>query len=239
MRAALLLAGMLMPALLQARQAPPVPAAPNAEELLTAADRLRHPFPNFTVDMAVAMGGCEQRWRVRVRENGDARVEGRSEKEQGRTILTKGDEVWLILPGAKRPLKVSPQQRLLGPASGGDLARTRFRDDYAVASLHQDALDGRPVWRLELKAKRPALTFQRATLIMDAATRHPLRADFLFSSGKIAKTAVYLPGAQAAGRAVLRGMEIRDPRGPTAAISFSGWTQGPHDPALFDLPEAK
>lgn len=238
MRPILLLAGMLAPTLLQARQESPA-AAPNAEALLAAADRLRHPFPSFTVDMTVAMGGSEQRWRVRVRENGDARVEGLSEKEKGRAILTKGDEVWLILPAAKRPLKVSPQQRLLGPASGGDLARTRFRDDYAVESLRQDTLDGRTVWRLELKAKRPSLTFQRASLAMDAGTRLPLRADFLFSSGKIAKTAVYLSGALAAGREVLRGMEIRDPRGASATISFAGWTQGAHDPALFELPVPK
>jgi outer membrane lipoprotein-sorting protein len=214
-------------------------ALPHGEDLLAAADRLRHPFPSFSVDVTLKDRKGEQHWRVRARENGDARVEGLSEKEKGRAVLVKGDDLWLLLPNTKRPLKVSPQQRLLGPASGGDLARTRFKDDYAVESLRADAIEGREVWLLDLKAKRPALTFQRARLTVDRADHAPLRAEFLFASGKVAKTVRFIPGGQAGSHPALRAMDITDPDGATATISFSNWIQGTHDDALFELPATK
>ncbi|HJV22334.1 MAG TPA: hypothetical protein VJ570_06545, partial [Holophagaceae bacterium] len=98
--------------------------SPVAEDLLSAADRHRHPWGAFQVVIALKVGREEQKWRVHARDNGDARVDGVSEKEKDRSVLVLGDDMWLLLPNAKRPVKVSPQQRLLGPASGGDIART-------------------------------------------------------------------------------------------------------------------
>lgn len=218
---------------------PALAQAPSGEELLTAADKFRHPWPNFSVELVVKSRKGEQKWKVRAREDGDARVEGLSEKEKGRTVLVKGDDLWLLVPNAKRPLKVSPQQRLLGPASGGDIARTRFRIDYTVESVKADTREGRPVWVLDLKAKRPALTFQRARLSMDQAETKPVAADFLYISGKLAKTVLFHGGAQASGRTVLQSMDVVDPGGEKAEIRFSAWTPGAHDPALFELPVVK
>lgn len=212
---------------------------PSGEDLVAAADRLRHPWPNFSVELQVKSRKGEQRWKVRAREDGDAYVEGLSEKEKGRAVLVKGDDLWLLVPNAKRPLKVSPQQRLLGPASGGDIARTRFRTDYSVEGVKADTYEAHAVWVLELKAKRPALTFQRARLFMDQAEVKPVAAEFLYTSGKLAKTVRFFGGGQAAGRAVLKRMEVIDPGGERAEILFSGWMPGAHDPALFELPSIK
>lgn len=176
----------------------------------------------------------EQRWRVWARENGDARLEGLSEKERGRGVMVQGDDMWLIAPGAKRPLKVSPQQRLLGPASAGDLARTRFREDYAVDALAPEG-EG---WALELRARRPGQSYPKARLHL-AREGAPRSAEFFYASGKVARTVRFQGGATAHGRAVLQAMEIEDPKGGTLRIQFSHWSPGTAPEGMFELPASK
>ena len=217
-----------------AAQAP----APRAEEILARVDRFRHPWPAFTVELTVAAGKAVQRWRVAAREDGDTRLDGLSDKEKGRAVLLAGDDMWLLLPGTKRPLKVTPQQRLLGPAAGGDVARTRFREDYRAEGLAEESLDGRPCWRLDLVAKRPALSARTVRLWVDREDGAPLRAAFFLASGKLARTADFAPPARALGRPVLQGMTLTEPDGSKATLTFAHWHPGGVDPAWFELPGA-
>ncbi|HJV91768.1 MAG TPA: outer membrane lipoprotein-sorting protein [Holophagaceae bacterium] len=210
--------------------------APSAEDLLTAADRHRHPWNAFQVEIALKVGREEQKWRVHSRENGDARVDGVSEKEKGRSVLVLGDDMWLLLPNAKRPVKVSPQQRLLGPASGGDIARTRFQEDYAAEITGEEIVEGEPCHRLELKARRPAVAFQKATLWVAKAGRRPVKAEFRMASGKLARTVRFKQGGVVQGRPVLKGMEV-EASGGSVELRFEQWSPEVADPARFKLPE--
>lgn len=212
------------------------PEAARAEEVLAQVDRLRHPWPSFTVELTVATAKASQRWRVAAREDGDARLDGLSDKEKGRAVLLRGDDMWLLLPGTKRPLKVTPQQRLLGPAAGGDVARTRFREDYRVAGMAEEPFEGRPCWRLDLVARRPALSARTVRLWVARNNGAPLQADFFLASGKLARTARFGPPTEAAGRPVLRGLELTEPDGSKATLTFAHWHAGGVDPAWFELP---
>ncbi len=229
---------MRLPALLlcAASLAAQGPEAARAEEILARVDRYRHPWPAFTVELTVAAGKATQRWRVAAREDGDARLDGLSEREKGRAVLLRGDDMWLILPGAKHPLKVTPQQRLLGPAAGGDVARTRFREDYRVEGLAEEAFEGRPCWRLDLVARRPVLSARTVRLWVARNDGAPLRAEFHLASGKLARTADFDPPVTTQGRAVLRGLELTEPDGSKATLTFARWHPGGVDPAWFDLP---
>lgn len=225
-------------------QAPPellpaaakAPSAAQAEEILARVDRLRHPWPSFTVELALASGKASQRWRVATRENGDARLDGLSEKEKGRAVLMRGDDMWLLLPGTKRPLKVTPQQRLLGPAAGGDVARTRFREDYRVEDVASDTLEGRPCWRLELTARRPVLSARTVCLWVTREGGTPVLAAFHLASGKLARTARFDPPVLVSGRLVLSRMALTEPDGSSATLSFSHWHPGTLNAAQFELP---
>lgn len=209
-------------------------AAP-AEELLKQVDRLRYPWPSFSAELELKAGKLQQRWLVRVRENGDARVEGLSEKEKGRTVLLLGDQMWLLLPNAKKPVKVSPQQRLLGPAAGGDIARFRFAADYTVSGDSSEALDGKTCRRIELQAKRPSISFRTATL-WTTLDGKPLKAEFFLPSGKLAKIVKYGPLLSAHGLPVLSGLELEEPSGRSAGLRFGAWKPVPAEDALFLLP---
>lgn len=212
--------------------------AQSGEEILARVDRLRHPWPVFTVELTLQAQGPSQRWKVSARENGDARLDGLSPKERGRAVLLLGDQMWLLLPGSKRPVKVTPQQRMMGPAAGGDVARTRFREDYTVQSLAPGNLEGQGCWRLELTAKRPSLSARQAVLWVAKEGSLPLKAEFRLASGKLARTALFGPPVQAHGLSVLSKMGIEEPSGARAELIFSNWVRGGVDPLAFELPSA-
>jgi hypothetical protein len=212
--------------------------AQSGEEILARVDRLRHPWPVFTVELTLKAPGPSQRWKVSARENGDARLDGLSPKEQGRAVLLLSDQMWLLLPGSKRPVKVTPQQRMMGPAAGGDVARTRFREDYTVQSLAQESLDGRDCWRLELVARRPALSARQVVLWVVEEGSLPIKAEFRLASGKLARTALFGPPVQAHGQSVLSRMVIEEPSGARVELTFSNWVRGGVDPVGFELPDA-
>jgi hypothetical protein len=210
--------------------------AQSGEDILARVDRLRHPWPAFTMELTLRASGATQHWKVLARENGDARLDGLSPKEKGRSVLMLGDQMWLLLPGSKRPLKVTPQQRLMGSAAGGDVARTRFREDYLVQTLAEENLDGRSCWRLELTAKRPSLSARQVVLWVAREGNLPIRAEFRLASGKLARTAQFGPTTLAQGQPVLSTMSIEEPSGAKAELTFGSWGRGGVDPALFELP---
>ena len=218
---------------------PALLAAQSGEAMLAKVDRLRNPLPLFSVELSVQDGKREMRWKVFARENGDARVEGLSEKEKGRAVLVLGDDMWLLLPNSKRPLKVSPQQRLLGPASGGDLARTRFAVDYSVSAQTDETLDGTACTRLDLQARRPSISFRSVRLWVRKGDGNPLKAEFVLPSGKLSKIVRYGAVGTALGHPVLSAMTVEDPRGPKAQLRFDHWAAVAVDPACFLLPEPK
>ncbi len=213
--------------------------AQSSDDLLTQVDKLRHPWPTFSVEIELRSEKASQLWKVTARENGDARVEGLSKKEKGRAVLVLGDAMWLLLPGTKRPIKVTPQQRLLGPAAGGDIARTRFAEDYAVKDKTDDLLDGTPCWRLALTAKRPSTSFRTASLWIGKNGTRPLKAEFFLPSGKLARTAIFGAPQTQRGAPVLVRMDLVEPKGAKAELLFNHWAPALADPKLFELPIAR
>jgi len=199
-------------------------------------DRYRYPWPSFSMEVTLQDSKVEQQWRVQVRENGDARVEGLSAKEQGRVVLLLKEQMWLLLPNAKRPVKVSPQQRLLGPAAGADVARFRFSGDYTLTEEREEALDGRPARRLELAATRKGLSYPKAVLWLTGEDQ-PLQSEFFYASGKLARTARFGAIVAERGVQVLSGLELEEPNGRKVKLAFAHWKPASLEDRLFQLPE--
>jgi len=211
--------------------------AQSGEEILARVDRLRHPWPVFTMELTLNAPGVSQLWKVSARENGDARLDGLSKKEKGRSVLLKGDQMWLLLSGTKRPVKVTPQQRLMGPAAGGDVARTRFREDYSVEAMVEESLDGRDCWRLELAAKRAALSARKVVLWVAKEGTLPRKAEFRLASGKVQRTVLFGPPVQSHGQAVLSKMVLEETSGARVELVFGNWGKGGVDAVAFELPD--
>lgn len=210
--------------------------AAQSPDPLKAVDAFRHPWPGYQVEVSIASKGQSQRWKVTSAENRDVRVEGLSPREKGRIVLLLGESMWLLLPNTKNPVRVTPQQRLLGPAAGGDLARSAFADEYQVTDQKEDHLDGRPCTRLALTARKASHSYRTAKLWVMAASHQPLKAEFHLASGKLARTLVFGPLQTTKGMKVLSGMAIEEPNGARSELTFEDWAPAHPAPELFRLP---
>ncbi|HJW14086.1 MAG TPA: outer membrane lipoprotein-sorting protein [Thermoanaerobaculia bacterium] len=162
----------------------------------------------------------------------------RSGGNSGRKVLTDGPRMWLIIPGASRPIPVTPNQRLLGGASMADVASLRFAVDY-TASLRPEgeAVGGKICRVLDLKAKSPSAPYPRVVLWWNEAEHLPAKVLFSLPSGKEAKEVTFAKFSRKAGRTVVSEMEIRDllskdPRTVTR-LEYTDYRPAKLDDALF------
>lgn len=171
-------------------------AQPTGEELLKAMDDLRVGSDQVRVLTEVTLIKNQKKDATKLYEvlvSTDARTLAifRTKKEKGQKVLMLGDDFWLLMPKSKRPIRITPMQKLLGEASTGDIASLRWSEDYQVQSMKKLDTESGSFWELELAGKRKALSYQKVLLRLSIDTYWPVSADLYLSSGKLAKTASY------------------------------------------------
>ena len=187
-------------------------AAIDAPSVLARADMFRNPLASFSIDVeltSVTPDGASNTSRFRVYGKGADRsiVEFTyPQTEKGKYLLMLRDAMWIYMPTASRPIRISPLQRLMGQASNGDVARTNFATDYDAKSVAED----RDAYVLELVAKDPSVAYNKVVLWIDKQSYEPQRADFYVVSGKLIKRATYLEYGTMAGRRAVIKVEIDD-----------------------------
>lgn len=190
--------------------------AEDGATILARVDQYRSPLESFAVDVDLTAYTPDNR-----SESSKFRVYGKGTDksivefvapatEKGKFLLMLRDVMWIYIPSASKPIRISPLQRLMGQASNGDVARTSFSVDYNVTGTTEEEWDGKRAWVLELAAKDPAVTYARVKLWVDKKNHEPLRADFYVVSGKLVKRAFYRDFTVMAGRRVVSGIEIDD-----------------------------
>jgi outer membrane lipoprotein-sorting protein len=117
-------------------------------------------------------------------------------RDANKLILFNGKDMWFYDPSSKASIRLSPQQRLLGQASNGDVVTVNFARDYqAVSAVEEETQDGerkpRRCFRLGLTAGTPDANYHRIDMWVDAANSRPVKARFYSESGKLLKTAYY------------------------------------------------
>ncbi len=112
--------------------------------------------------------------------------------ERGKALLMAEQNLWFHTPSSQKPIRITPQQRLLGEAANGDVASTDFSGDYDPKYIAAETVDGIACHVLELTAKPGSLaTYDKLTLWLRQDDFKPYKADFLAASGKLLKTAYY------------------------------------------------
>lgn len=135
----------------------------------------------------------------------------RGGKNNGRKVLSNGDRMWLLVPGSTNPVPITANQRLLGGASFGDVARLRFSEDFtARATGETETAAGRTCVVLELTAKSPKVSFPRVLLSVDEREKVPCRVRFFLASGKEVRAVTFTKFRQKAGKTVVAEMEVRE-----------------------------
>ncbi|HAS6346406.1 outer membrane lipoprotein-sorting protein [Vibrio sp. IRLE0018] len=138
-------------------------------------------------------------YHVYTRPNRESLVIFKSAVEAGQKMLMLQDNYWLQMPKSRRPIRITPMQKLLGEASVGDISTLTWSEDYQgkwVASEKVLGLQGESVatQRLQLTAKTTGASYQLIDLWLTEQEDFPLKADLYLRSGKLAKQAWFTRG---------------------------------------------
>jgi hypothetical protein len=112
-------------------------------------------------------------------------------KVKGQKILMIDRNMWFIKPGLRKPVPISPRQKLMGGASYGDIASTNYAGDYQIMAAQKEVINGKPCLRLTLAAKDKKVTYDRIDYWISTIDNVGIKADFFTISGKRFKSAVF------------------------------------------------
>ena len=214
--------------------------AEDGASILGKVDQYRSPLSSFVMSVELT---SHQRGRT---ETSKFQVYGKGSErslvefiapaaDKGRLLLMLRDAMWMYLPSASKPIRISPMQRLMGQASNGDVARTSFSVDYLANGVAREELDGRACIALDLRAKDPAVAYAKVRLWVDQATYEPVRSDFYVVSGKLVKRALYTKFEVMAGRRMISRVEIEDllHAGDRTVMQYSALTARDNPDRMF------
>ena len=168
-------------------------AAQDPAALLRRADRVKQAWPEVVLSLRVTTTkpGAPPftgMFAVEAKGRDKSRIRFLNPSDAGKSVVQVGDDVWLVLPNTRNPIRVPKSHRLEGGFSAADMARTRFAEDYDAVVERTDVLDGRScaVLRLTAKAgKSPSYPVVRVWV--DEKEGLYRKAVFLVSSGKTAR----------------------------------------------------
>ncbi|MBF0560628.1 MAG: outer membrane lipoprotein-sorting protein [Alphaproteobacteria bacterium] len=117
-------------------------------------------------------------------------------RDQDKVMLKTGNLMWFHDPASKASVRLSPQQRLLGQASNGDVVTVNLALDYRATLEGEETItdadrESRPCWRLSLNATDDSVTYFKIEYWVDRETDFPVKGKFYSDSGRLLKTAYY------------------------------------------------
>ena len=187
----------------------PALAQPDATEIIRRTDRVRNPDRPFSSRVLIteyqqARETDSMLLRIRSKQapdSGQFRTLVSFEKplrDRGKLMLRNGNEVWFFDPDGKSSVRISPQQRLLGQASNGDIMTANFALDYQVELIgEEDILDAdrrqRRTWHLRMTCNpdREGLSYSSIDYWVEQDSYHPVMGRFYAASGRLLKHAYY------------------------------------------------
>jgi hypothetical protein len=117
-------------------------------------------------------------------------------RDEGKLMLKSGNDFWFYDPASRASVRLSPQQRLMGQASNGDVVTVNLAKDYqAKVGAQEEIADGNRQMhhstRLDLSASSPDATYNRIEFWVDSANSQPIKGKFYSESDRLLKTVYY------------------------------------------------
>lgn len=226
-----------------------VRAAPGAQSILEASDAIRNPQKPFSVTVNLLEyrnakqtdGNTLQVYSKNDQASGQYRSLIRfvaPARDANKLMLKNGHDLWFFDPASQASIRLSPQQRLLGQASNGDVVTINLARDYKAALAgDEDVADGERVVRrshkLELTAASADVAYHRVEMWIQTGNSRPIKARFFAESGQLLKTSYYRKFQAQLGRERPTEVVIIDGLDPTwvTVMRYS-------DYAWRDVPDA-
>jgi outer membrane lipoprotein-sorting protein len=114
-------------------------------------------------------------------------------REKGTKMLKLGDQLWTYSPSTDRTILISGHM-LRQSVMGSDLSYEDMMEDPFLQNIYNaeivgtDTLSNRPVWILDLKAKKEDASYDKCKLWVDKERFIPLKENLYAKSGKLLKT---------------------------------------------------
>ena len=112
-------------------------------------------------------------------------------KVKGRKLLMIDRNMWFIKPGLRKPVPISPRQKLMGGASNGDIASTNYAGDYDATLVSEDIVKGETCFLFNLIAYNKKVTYDRIRYWISKERLFGVKAEFFTVSGKMFKSATF------------------------------------------------
>ena len=167
------------------------------DDILARIDNFRVPFDQFTFHVKLENYKNDkliETAKFKCYVGGNDRtvvVASRFSKHNKLKILYFKDNMWALIGDSKRPLKMTPMQRLMGNAANGDVARINYTQDYHAKVLNKETIDNIPCLKVELTAKRESTTYHKIIMYVKSSNFQPIKAEHFLISGKLFKTSYF------------------------------------------------
>ncbi len=191
-------------------------ALPTGNEIINKTDSYRKSSGSLRVEIEIKNYkgeklDSERKYQVYAKTNRRSLVLSQHIKEKGQKFLMVDGNFWIIMPKSKRPMRITPRQKMLGNAALGDISQLTFSDDYNSKIIEEDVLaSNKPAIKMELIAKAKGTTYDKIILWVSKENYFPIKADFFLKSGKLAKNADFLSKEDEKGNPQVSGMILRD-----------------------------
>lgn len=179
----------------------------SAQEMIAAADKVRNPGTPFRLTNTLTEykdGKAADRSVVVVYAKLDkASAQFRNivrfidpPRDEGKLVLMDGTKMYFYDPASKASVPISPQQRLVGQASDGDVVTVNYARDYTGKLLGDEKiLDAdrkeRDCWHLDLAAANDDAVYSRLELWVEKGTFLQIKSKHYSDSGRLLKIAYY------------------------------------------------
>jgi hypothetical protein len=106
-------------------------------------------------------------------------------------LLQVERNMWYGRPDLRKPISISPRQRMSGPAVNGDIAATNYYGEYTPTLLREEVVGQEETWVLDLIGKNKWVTYDHIVYWVSKKRLVAVKAEFYTVSGKLIKTATF------------------------------------------------
>jgi len=128
----------------------------------------------------------------------------KSPADAGQKVLMKGKSYWMFMPKSRRPIRITPMQKLLGEAALGDIATLSWSKQYKIV----DQKTENKTINLTLEAKNSSASYQKIELKLNSEDYFPISAALYLRSGMLSKVAEFERGKRDGQDAVVKMLLI-------------------------------
>jgi hypothetical protein len=151
------------------------PLPPDLARLLARSDPFAAAPAELRLELSfVGANGAEVPLEIWRKGDERALVRFLAEKDRGKYVLRRGVEVWLLTPGAREPVKMSPALAPAGGAALDELLGLRLADDYTPVAVSE----GGGVVTFDLVGVGPGVDPPKVRWVVGRTKGLPLRAEF-------------------------------------------------------------